>query len=251
VTESVLQLLVEFRNTVPMPDDRAADRIYELATVTRPSSPSVALRLARRPRFFVAAGVAALAVAGGASALAFHYLGPSPGFTAGFAAFDRLPPARWPNSVPRVALEHAAAYVDVSPDEFLGRLRLLQTGLTLGPGRTQGQGELYAYVGDDGRTACMFLTGQGGNCFRADHAQHVRGVLPLIDPGYPGQTPALMAIVADNVTSVELDVSGRLRGLELVNNSVYADLAGLQGTDRVALDVTYDDGNTAVVRVPH
>jgi hypothetical protein len=92
----------------------------------------------------------------------------------------------------------------------------------------------------------MFLTGQSGTCFKADYAQHVQGVLPDINPGYPGQSPALTAIVADSVGSVDLDVSGRLTALPIVNNSVYANLVGLEPTDRVALNVTYEDGSTAI-----
>jgi hypothetical protein len=252
MTASELELLVEFRNEVPAPDEAAAERIYGIATAARrPSSRLIGFRAAGRRRLIVAVAAAALAVAGAASALAFHYLGPSPGFSAGFSAFDQLPPARWPGSVPRVALERSAAYVGVTPDQFLQRLRVLRTGLTLGPGGSQGQGELYAYVSGNGLTACMFLTGQSGTCFKADYAPHVHGVLPEINPGYPGQTPALMAIVADSVTSVELDVSGRPTTLPIINNSVYASLAGLRGADRVELHVTYDDGSTALAPLPN
>ncbi len=246
MTATELQLLVEFRNEVTPADDADAERIYALATAARRSSSRlIGFRAAGRRRLVVAAVVAALAVAGAASALAFHYLGPSPGFSAGFSAFDQLPPASWPDSLPRVGLEHSAAYVGVTPEQFLQRLRLLRTGLTLGPGQSQDRGALYAYVSADGLTACMFLTGQTGSCFKADTASRIQGVLPQVNPGYPGQTPALTAIVADSVTSIELDISGRLTTLPIINNSVYADLAELRETDSVALRVTYDDGSTA------
>jgi hypothetical protein len=224
-------------------DEAAADRIYGIATATR--SQSLVLR-GKPLRLSLAAAAAALALVSGASALAFHYLGASPGFSGGLSAVDRIPPASWPASVPRVALEHSAAYIGVSPDAFLQRFRLLRAGLALGPGRSQDRGELYAYVAADGLSACMFLTGQGGTCFKADYARHVQGVLPDINPGYPGQAPALTAIVADSVRSVDLDVSGRLTPLPIVNNSIYANLVGLELTDRVALNVTYEDGSTAI-----
>jgi hypothetical protein len=251
VTATDLQLLVVFRSEVPPPDEATADRAYAIATAARQPKSRLAGSRISRTRVLVAVAAAALAVAGGASALAFHYFASSPGFSAGFSAFDRLPPAAWPDSVPRVALERSAAYVGVSQDRFLQRLRLVRTGLTLGPGRSQGEGELYAYVGDRGETACMFLTGQSGTCFNATYAPHVQGVLPEISPGYPGQTPALAAIVADNVAAIELDVSDRVMPLRIINNSVYANLAALQGTDRLTLHVTYDDGRTAVVSLPN
>ena len=72
-------------------------------------------------------------------------------------------------------------------------------GLTLGPGRGQGEGELYAYIADDHATACMFVTGQGGGCVNAATAPRVQGVMSQVLPGYPGQTPAAVAIVVDNV----------------------------------------------------
>jgi hypothetical protein len=251
VNTTEIQLLVALRSEVPAPDEAAAARAYAVVMeAAEPESRLTAFRMSR-PRLLVAVAIAALALAGGASALAFHYFASSPGFSAGFSAFDRLPQASWPDSLPRVALERSAAYVGVSPDRFLQRLRLVRTGLTLGPGRTKGAGELYAYVGDHGETACMFLTGQSGTCFDATRAQQVQGVLPLISPGYPGQIPALTAIVADNVTAVELDVSERVMPLRIINNSVYADLGALQATDRLNLHVTYDDGGTAVVSLPN
>jgi hypothetical protein len=246
MTDNDLQLLRNFRSEVPQPDEATALRIYRLATSNPRKRHKFALRVPRRPSVVIAAVAATLAVAGGASALAYHYLGPSPGFSAGFSAFNQLPPAPWPDSMPTVGYQHAAAYEGVSADEFLHGLRLLRTGLTLGPGDSQGQGALYAYIGDDGKSACMFLTGQGGSCFRADFATHVQGVMPQINPGYPGQTPALTAIVADNVKSVGLEISGKLTNLPIVNNSIYADLNGLHAGDTISLHVTYDDSSTAI-----
>jgi hypothetical protein len=244
---TIERLLAEFRTQVPEPDEATAERVYGFATAARPRGRRLLTsRAARRPRFVLAVAAVGLAVAGGASALAVHYLGPSPGFSAGFSAFNRLPPAPWPDSMPRMALEHAAANVEVSPNVFSQRLRLLRTGLTLGPGHTQGQGQLYAYISDDGQSGCMFLTGQSGACFKSDYARYIQGLMPDISPGYPGQSPALAALVADNVTSVDLDLSGQLTRLPIMNNSIYMDLSGLKGSDTIALHVTYDDGSTAV-----
>lgn len=206
-------------------------------------------RALHRPRggLFIAVGVAALAIAGGAAAFAVRSAASDQGLSDGFSAFARLPPAQWPDSMPPIALEHSADYVGVSPTEFLHRFRLLRTGLTLGPARSEGQGELYAYVSDDGQAACMFLTGQSGTCFKDNYAPHVRGVFPEISPGYPGQTPAMTAIVADNVQSVDLSVSGTRTSLPISENSIYADLTGLQAADSLALHITYSDLTTDVI----
>jgi hypothetical protein len=213
----------------------------------------VAFRVDRRARLITFVVATALLI-GAASALAVHYLGPSPGFTAGFSAREDLPPADWPSNMPRAALEHQAAYMGVSTDEYLRNMRRLRTGLTLGPGRSRGQGELYAYIGDDG-TACMFLTGQGGDCVngRAAALPPFYGVDPSLYPGYPGQTPAVAAIVADNVTSVQLDVAGHTRPLDIINNSVYADLDGLEAGDTIEVRFTFANGacNTVPLPNPH
>ena len=197
-----------------------------------------------RSRRVVAAIAAALVVAaGGTAAVAYHYLGPSPGFTAGLSAFDRLPPAEWPSSLPRIALEHSAAAVGISTSEAEQRLRLLQNGLTLGPGRTQGHGSLYAFQGSPG-TACMFLTGQGGTCVTPQSVDYSQSVMWGVFSGYPGETPAIVALVADNVRAVEVDISGNTRSIPIVNNSVYADLTGSSTTPTVSLIVHFADGTS-------
>ena len=246
MTENVLELLRDFRREVAPPDERAMQRIYPLATAPDPCGWRALLQRLARPRLVLAALAATLAAAGGASALAIHYLGPSPGFTAGFSAFDRLPPTAWPSSMPRIALDRSAAYMGVSPVQFEQGLRRLRTGLTLGPGRSRGHGELYAYVGGDRTTACMFLTGQGGGCVNATNVSHVQGVLTQLFPGYPGQTPAVVAIVADNVESVDLVYGGRHVDVPIVNNSVYADLEGLEAGESIELHATYNDGSSWV-----
>jgi hypothetical protein len=243
-----LQLLRDFRRDVPAPDEETARRIYRLATAAHPRRRGrFRLGWRRRPRLLVAVVAAALAIAGGASALAVHYLGPSsPGFTAGFSAYDRLPPAAWPSSLPRVGLDRAAGYMGVSTTDFQQGLRLLRSGLTLGPGRSQGEGKLYAYIGDDYTAACMFLTGQGGGCVNAANAPRVHGLMSHLFPGYPGQTPAAVAIVADNVKSVDLVINRKSTNVPIINNSIYADLNGLQADDPIELHATYEDGSTWV-----
>jgi hypothetical protein len=202
------------------------------------------VRRLRRPRRrgLVAALVAAAVIGGGATALAYHYLGPSPGFTAGFSAFDRLPSAV-PEPAPAVGLDHMAAYLGLTEAEAAQRWRLLQTGLTLGVNHSQGEGKLYGLIGDSG-TACVVLVGQGGSCINAAAADSAPGVLYQVLPGYPGQTPAVVALVADNVDSVALVVSSQNRDIPIVNNSIYADLTGVQACDKLSLTVGYGDGST-------
>ena len=197
----------------------------------------------RRPRrrVLVAALVAMVAIGGGASALAYHYLGPSPGFTSGFSAFDRLPAEVPPESRGLVSM---ASYLGLSDAEAAERWRLVQTGVTLGNGRSENEGKIYALLGNDG-TACLLLVGQGGTCINKAATAHTPpGVLSQILPGYPGQTPALVALVADNVESVEISIGNRTQSLPIVNNSIYTDLADIKACDALALNVTYDDGST-------
>jgi hypothetical protein len=201
-------------------------------------------------RTAVAVSVVLLAAIGAASAVAYHYLGPSPGFSAGLSAFDRLPQATWPSSIPRFALDRSAEAVGITPTEAERRLRLLQTGLTLGTGTTRGEGSLYAFQGSPG-TACIFLTGQGGTCVTPRMTNNNQSVMWGVFPGYPGETPAIVALVADNVREVEVDISGVTRSIPVVNNSVYADLHGLTRTATISLIVHFADGTTKTMTAPN
>jgi hypothetical protein len=69
--------------------------------------------------------------------------------------------------------------------------------------------------------------------------------------GYPGQTPAVVAIVADNVTDVWLDHNNERRAVSIVNNSIYVDQVGVHTGDRVALVFEYADGTTREIVVPN
>jgi hypothetical protein len=247
-----LEVLADFRGDVPAPDDATTQLIYRLATTTRPKRQLQLRRRTDRGRLIVCVAAAALAVVVTASALAIHYFGPSPGFTAGFSALDNVPAAPPPSEelLPASVLERMSQVMGVSPAEFTSRLRRLQTGLSLGPGRTQGQGELFAYVGKDG-SACLLLTGQGGNCILPENIAHFPGVDATVFPGYPGQTPAVAAIVADNVDAVQLSVGDRRTTLPIINNSVYANLDGLRPEDAIALHATYDDGTCRTTPLPN
>lgn len=195
------------------------------------------LRFGRR-RVTIAAIAFAMAVAGTASAVAYHYLGPSPGFTAGISAFDRLPPVTAaPAGIPSVGLDRSAAYAGISPAQAVARLRLLQSGLS--------QGDLYAFEGDNG-TVCVFLTGHFGKCLSSSNTRATEahaGVLATISPGYPNESPAVVAVVADNVAAVDLVIDGAARNIPIVNNSIYAELGGLKPTDTISLNVRYADNS--------
>jgi hypothetical protein len=213
-------------------------------------APLVARSSRRRvARGVIAAFAAALAIIAVGSALAYHYLGRSPGFTGGFSAFDRLPAAA-PPEVDRVALEHLAAVIDLSPLEAEQRWRLLQQGLRLGPSRRDGQGRLYALVGENG-TACMLLAGHGGTCLDAEHLTQTDGVLAQVQPGYPGEAAAVTALVADDVRTARLVVGDHATALPIVNNSVYGDLVDVRACAKVTLAVTYADGSSGAFPLPN
>jgi hypothetical protein len=192
----------------------AARKEHLLSEISGAAQPTVFARWRRRS--LIAAAAAVVTVTVGASALAYRYLGPSPGFSAGVSAFERLPRAEWPMS--RIGLEHAAAAVELTPEEAEQRLRLLRSGLRMGPGRSEGKGDLYAFPGRNG-TACMFLTGQGGGCVTPDAVDFVRSAMGMVFPGYPGQTMAAVGVVADNVRSVEVVAREVRWSPEIVNNS--------------------------------
>jgi hypothetical protein len=205
----------------------------------------------RRSRWTAIPAVAILAaVASATGALAYHFFGPSPGFTAGLSALEHLPPASLPTSLPPVALEHAAGAVGISPDQARTRLHLVRTGLTLGPGRSTASGRLYAFEGQPG-TACIFLIGQGDTCLTPASVSYTRSVMPAIFSGYPGQTPALVALVADDVRSVDLKLGAKVRNITIVNNSVYADLTGLTSSTTISLLVTFDQGARTEILLPN
>jgi hypothetical protein len=254
MTDPAMQTLREFRADVPGPDSETTLHIYRRTVARQPSRSGrwgqARTSLKRRPALVAVLLAMILGIAGGASALAIHYLGPSPGFSAGFSSFDRLPPAELPTFLSRQDLERDAAYIGIPKAEVTQRLRLLQSGLTLGRGRTQGAGRLYALIGPRG-TACLYLAGQFGTCVDEANAPHAPGVLMGTAGGYPGQTPAVVAIVADNVTDVWLDHNNERRAVSIVNNSIYVDQVGVHTGDRVALVFEYADGTTREIVVPN
>jgi hypothetical protein len=248
MTDPTTEALRDFRADVPGPDMTTMSRCYRRAVGAERSPSGRSARLSglkRRPRVLAAVLAAILGVTGGASALAIRYLGPSPGLRAGFSSFDSLPPAALPAFLSRQDLERHAAYIGVPTTEVQERLRLLQSGLPLGPGRTHGEGKLYGLIGENG-TACLFLAGQIGTCVDEANAPHAPGVLTAVAAGYPGQTPAVVGIVADNVTNISLQRNGERRPVAIVNNSFYAELADMSAGERAVLHMQYADGTTRV-----
>jgi hypothetical protein len=226
------------------PRRRAERKEHLLAEIS--TGPSSATFPAWGRRSVVVAVAAIAAVTVGASAVAYRYLGPSPGFTAGISAFEELPRAEWPSSQGRIALERSAPVVGLTPAEAEERLRLLQTGLTLGPGRSEGEGSLYAYPGRNG-TACIFLTGQGGSCVTPQAVEFVPSAQGMVFPGYPGQTDAAVGLVADNVRSVVVIAGDARWPVEIVNNSFYTDLPGITPEQAVSMEVRYADDSTRAI----
>lgn len=110
----------------------------------------------------------------------------------------------------------------------------------MGPGRSEGKGSLYAYPGPNG-TACMFLVEQGGGCITPGAVQDVPSAEAMVLPGYPGQTPAIAGIVADNVRAVEVVSNGRRWPVRIINNSFYSDLESVTADDAVEINVRYAD----------
>ncbi|MGH2855761.1 MAG: hypothetical protein ACRDLF_16430 [Solirubrobacteraceae bacterium] len=205
-----------------------------------------------RSRMAIVVSVTVLAVLGAGSALAYHYLGPSPGFTAGLSALNKLPPVAWPSSLPKGGLADEAAATGLTASQAEQRLRLLQSGLSLG--NTNGIG-LYAFQGNSG-SACIFLTGSGGICLPTWMTSN-----PALDSvawaawgGDSPQTPgplAVFGLVADNVKQVEADISGVTRNIPIVNNSFYTDYDSITGTDTIKLIVNFDDGTSRTYTAPN
>jgi hypothetical protein len=215
--------------------DAVSDRS---ASPTRPDG----RRWRRRP-LIAAALAAGVAFAGAATAVAYHYLGPSPGFSGGVSALDRLPAAASvPSSISESSIAGAAAYAGISSNEGLRRMRLLRQGP---------QGDLYAFEGDNG-TVCMFLASRFANCLGPDNAVAKRshpGVMATISPGHPGDTPAFVAVVAANISSISLIVNGHRTNTPIVNNAVYFGIDGLTHGDTISAEVQYGNGTTKTFRL--
>jgi hypothetical protein len=209
-----------------------------------------------RRRSVVLVGVGFLAAVGAASAVAYHYLGPSPGFSAGLSSLDKLPPAPWPASLPRTALDNEAAATGLTPDEAAQRLRLVQTGLSLGRENVKGI-SLYAFQGKAG-TGCIFITGPdaSGICLPSWMTDNpaLDGVAFAVGGGRSIQTPGPLAVwglVADNVSGVETDISGVTHSVPIVNNSFYTGDDQITSKDTIELMVTFNDGTTRTFHLPN
>ena len=210
-------------------------------------------RSRRRVFALVAAG---LAVAAATTAFAYHYLGPSPGFTAGLSALDNAPSASWPSNLPRTSLDFAAKATGLTPSQAAQRLRLLQSGLSLGQEHA-GHVSLYGFQGNSG-TGCLFLTGpaSGAICLPSSMTSNpaLDGIAFGDQGGNSPQTPGPLAVyglAADNVRQVETDINGTTHTVPIVNNSFYADYPAVTSTDTISLTAHFDDGTARTFHLPN
>jgi hypothetical protein len=239
------------------PDElRTLDRVgpsRDLWTDALARSEAFSPRHVRPRRTVVAIAVAALALVGAASAFAYHELSPSPGFTAGLSGLESLPTVPWPSSIPTDGLPDLASATGLTAGQAEHSLRLVQSGLTLGEQTLN----LYAFPGRDG-SACVFLAPQqGGICLptwgESNPAQDGVAWAAWGSNGPKTSTGPLgvFGLVADNVSSVEADVSGVTRSIPIVDNSFYTDYDSIKDTDAIALTVTFDDGTTRTFHAPN
>ncbi len=207
-----------------------------------------------RRRTVVTVSVAVLAALGAGSALAYHLLGPSPGFSAGLTGLESLPTVPWPSSIPKDSLPQLAEATSLSRSEVEQRLRLVQSGLSLGDARGI---SLYAFPGNSG-TGCIFLTGQGSICLPTWMTTN-----PALDSvawaawggaSAPAAGPGPLAafgLVADNVRQVEINISGAINTVPIKDNSFYEDINSVTGADTIKLIVHFDDGTTRTFDAPN
>jgi hypothetical protein len=205
-----------------------------------------------RRRTAVAVSAAVLAAVGAGSALAYHYLGPSPGFTAGLSGLNSLPTVPWPSSIPTNSLPQLASATGLTANQAEQRMRLVQSGQSLG---TQSV-DLYAFPGKDG-SACIFLTGSGGICLPTWMTSN-----PALDgvawaawggdgPMAPTGPLGVFGLVADNVSGVEADISGTTHNIPIVNNSFYTNYDQITNKDSIKLIVHFDDGTSRTFTAPN
>jgi hypothetical protein len=206
-----------------------------------------------RRRTAVAASAAVLVALGAGSALAYHYLGPSPGFTAGLTGLESLPTAPWPSTIPTDGLPQMAEATGLTAREAEQRMRLVQSGLSRGD---QTGLDLYAFPGNAG-SGCIFLTPSGGICLPTDATND-----PALDgvawaawgsdgPRTPSGPLAAFGLVADNVRQVEVDISGITRSIPIIDNSFYDDIDSITSTDTIKLIVHFDDGTSRTFSAPN
>jgi hypothetical protein len=235
---------------------RALDRVApsrDLWAAAVARAESLSPRRARSRRTIVAIAVAALALAGAASAFAYHVLSPSPGFTAGLSGLESLPTVPWPSSIPTDGLPSLASATGLTADQAEHSLRLVQSGLTLGKQTV----DLYAFPGNDG-SACVFLApDEGGICLPTWMHDN-----PALDgvawaawggdgPMAPSGPLGVFGLVADNVSSVEADISGVTRTIPIVDNSFYLGYDSIKDSDSIALVVRFGDGTTRTFHAPN
>jgi hypothetical protein len=196
----------------------------------------------RDRRVIVAVAVVALLGAAGASAFAIYGSGPSPGLTAGVSSLDRLPrPASLPDSVTS-HLGQLASFVGISTADAEARMRRLRVDLP--------QGDLYAFRGTEGRI-CFILTRGVSLCPNSASAGDP-GVNWATSGGSPGEEAAVVAVVADNVSSVDVIAGDARTPVPIINNSIYATLPKLsQDPHFFSLSVSYRDGSQRELPLPN
>jgi hypothetical protein len=208
-----------------------------------------------RRRTAVAVGVAVLASVAAGSALAYHYLGPSPGFSAGLSGLESLPTVPWPSSIQTSALPDMASSTGLTVSETKQRMRLVQSGLSLGD---KGGIDFYAFPGNSG-TACLFVTAplSGAICLPKSSTTE-----PALDgvawaawggdgPKAPTGPLGVFGLVADNVNGVEAEISGTTRNIPIIHNSFYSDYDQITSKDSIKLVVQFDDGTTRTFTAPN
>lgn len=101
------------------------------------------------------------------------------------------------------------------------------------------QGDLYAFRGTEGRV-CFILTRGVGLCPNRAFAGEP-GVIWAVSGGSPREEAAVVGLVADDVSHVELVAEDARTPVALVNNSIYAPLPRSSQTG-LSLSIRYSDG---------
>jgi len=120
-------------------------------------------------------------------------------------------------------------------------MRLLRAGLP--------QGDLYAFRGTEGRV-CFILTRGVALCPNSASAGEP-GINWATSGGSPGEEVAVVAVVADNVSHVELIADDARAAVPVINNSIYAPLPKLSQNGHLSLSVSYRDGSQREVLLPN
>jgi hypothetical protein len=191
--------------------------------------------------FLFVISAAVIAVAGGASSAS---LGEPPGVSAGVAALGSGGVAQTLPGDVSAWVNHAGSASGTDPAAARANVHLLRS--SLGGSKV----DLYAFQSKSGAT-CFLLRTELGLCPVSPSAGDP-GIQWAVSGGGPaGQLPALVGIVGDNVTAVNLIVGSVIRPLGILNNSVFAELPELVSNPNatVNLQVSYADSGVRTVSV--